>query len=72
MAVANIEPGQPFVTRITPTQWIKKNLFSTWYNYILSALSLYLVYWAASNLITWVFEQAQWHLEPAIELIFRL
>ena len=65
MAVANIEPGQPPVTRITPTQWIKRNLFSTWYNYILTVVSLYLVYWAASNLIIWAFEQAQWQVLDA-------
>lgn len=65
MAVANIEPGRPPVTRITPLQWVKKNLFSTWYNYILTALSLYLLYWVASNLITWAFEQAQWQVLDA-------
>ena len=65
MAVANLEPGQPPINRISPKQWIKKNLFSTWYNYILTALSLYLVYWAVSNLITWGFSQAQWQVLDA-------
>ena len=69
MTAANLDSGRPPVTKITPWQWLKKNLFSTWYNYILTALSLWIVYWAASNLITWAFTQAQWQV---IEANFRL
>ena len=69
MTAANLETGRPPVTKITPTKWLKKNLFSSWYNYILTALSLWIVYWAASNLITWAFGQAQWQV---IEANFRL
>ena len=69
MTIANIEPGQAPINRITPSQWIKQNLLSSWYNYVLTALSLWLVYWAASNLTTWAFNQAQWQV---IEANFRL
>jgi general L-amino acid transport system permease protein len=63
MNVANIEPrNRPPVNQITPGQWLKKNLFSTWYNYILTLLSLWLVYWVASNLISWAATQAQWQV----------
>ena len=66
MAVANIEPGnRPPVNKITPGRWIKKNLFSTWYNSILTVLSLWLIYWVISNLIIWANTQAQWQVLEA-------
>ena len=68
MTISNIESGAP-VSQISPGKWIKKNLFNTWYNYILTFLSLALLYWVASNLINWAFEQAQWQV---IEANFKL
>ena len=68
MAVA-IESNRPPADKVTPTQWLKRNLFSTWYNYILTAISLWLIYWVASNLITWAFSEAQWQV---INANFRL
>ena len=66
MAVANIEPGnRPPVNKITPWQWIKKNLFNTWYNSILTVLSLWLIYWVVSNLVIWADTQAQWQVLAA-------
>jgi general L-amino acid transport system permease protein len=64
MTIANIEPGQtrPPVTKISPGQWLKKNLFNSWYNSILTVISLWLIYWVASNLITWAASQAQWQV----------
>ena len=68
MAVA-IESTRPPGEKVTPVQWLKRNLFSTWYNYILTAISLWLIYWVASNLITWAFSEAQWQV---IDANFRL
>lgn len=66
MTVANIEPGnRPPVNKITPTQWIKRNLFSTWYNSILTLISLWLIYWVVSNLVIWANTQAQWQVLEA-------
>ena len=66
MSVANIEPGnRPPVNKVSPGKWIKQNLFSTWYNYILTILSLWLVYWVVTNLFTWAFSQAQWRVIEA-------
>ncbi len=66
MAVANIEPGnRPPVNKISPGGWIKKNLFSTWYNCILTIVSLWLIYWVVSNLIIWANTQAQWQVLEA-------
>jgi hypothetical protein len=30
-------------------KWLRENLFSTWYNAILTILSLYVVYWVLSH-----------------------
>ena len=49
--------------------WLKKNLFSTWYNAILSILSLLLIYWLVSGLINWAFTEAQW---TVLDANFRL
>lgn len=49
--------------------WLRKNLFSTWYNAILSVLSLLLLYWIVSGLIDWAFTEAQW---TVLEANFRL
>ena len=66
MAVANIEPGnRPPVNQISPTRWIKKNLFSTWYNSLLTIISLWLIYWVVSNLLVWASTQAQWQVLEA-------
>jgi general L-amino acid transport system permease protein len=41
-------------------QWLKKNLFSTWYNAILTVLSLILIYFGLRGILTWVFTVADW------------
>ncbi|MEM9509131.1 MAG: amino acid ABC transporter permease [Cyanobacteria bacterium P01_E01_bin.35] len=60
MTIRNTEPGNPPVIKITPGKWLKENLFSTWYNYVLTFLSLWLVYWVFSNLYTWIENEAEW------------
>ena len=54
---------------ISPGKWLKKNLFSTWYNTILTILSLLFIYWMGSGLISWAFTQAKW---TVIDANFRL
>ncbi|OKH25185.1 amino acid ABC transporter permease [Hydrococcus rivularis NIES-593] len=44
----------------TPLTWVKQNLFSTWYNGLLTIFSLLFLYWLGSGLIGWAFTQAQW------------
>lgn len=41
-------------------QWLKKNLFSTWYNAILTVLALLFIYLAVRGVATWVFTVADW------------
>ena len=65
MTVANIEPGRPPEAKVSPGKWIRQNLFSTWYNCILTVISLWLIYWVTSNLIIWAFSEAQWQVLDA-------
>ena len=41
-------------------QWIRENLFSTWYNAILTLASLAVIYLAVSALVRWVIFTADW------------
>ncbi len=47
-------------TAINPIDWTKKNLFNTWYNSILTVLSLLFIYWIGSGLVNWIFNIADW------------
>ncbi|MGV2827796.1 amino acid ABC transporter permease [Myxosarcina sp. GI1(2024)] len=55
----------PPKTQVSPGKWLKKNLFNSWYNGILTVFSLLLIYWLVSNLITWAFSQAHWQVIDA-------
>ncbi len=44
----------------SPWQWAKKNLFSSWFNSLLTFVCLYLLYQLVSNVWLWATTQAQW------------
>ena len=48
-----------------PTQWLKDNLFNTWYNVLLSCLALVVLFFASKALLTWAFTEAKWDVIPA-------
>jgi general L-amino acid transport system permease protein len=50
------------VNSVNPLTWLKKNLFSTWYNVILTILIIGFIYWLGLSLITWALTQAQWQV----------
>jgi general L-amino acid transport system permease protein len=53
-------------TRIsTPLEWIKENLFSDWFNSLLTLVSVGLIYWIGKGLIVWGLTQAQWSVVGA-------
>lgn len=62
MSATNTAPPK---TRLSPGKWLQKNLFDTWYNSILTVISLLLIYWLVSRLLTWTFTQAQWQVIAA-------
>lgn len=40
--------------------WLRKNLFSNWYNSLLTVISLLLLFWLVRGLLTWAIFSAQW------------
>ncbi len=46
-------------------RWLRDNLFSTWYNTILTCLGLVLLFFFFRFFFTWVFTQANWAVIPA-------
>jgi general L-amino acid transport system permease protein len=54
------EQSLPPVSQFSPGVWLKKNLFSTWYNSLLTIACLLLLYWVVTLLIGWSFTQARW------------
>ncbi|BAY31460.1 amino acid ABC transporter, permease protein, 3-TM region, His/Glu/Gln/Arg/opine [Nostoc carneum NIES-2107] len=40
--------------------WLRKNLFSTWYNSLLTIFCLIFLFWLAQGILTWATTQAQW------------
>ncbi len=40
--------------------WLRKNLFSTWYNSLLTVVCLVFLFWVVRGILTWATTQAQW------------
>ncbi len=40
--------------------WLRNNLFSSWYNSLLTVVCLVLLFWVGERVITWATTQAQW------------
>ena len=55
--------------RNTALGWLRRNLFSTWYNALLSVVMLVVIAWAARGLIVWALETARWEV---VAVNFRL
>lgn len=45
--------------------WMKENLFSTWFNTLLTGLALVFLYLVLKGILTWVFTEANWKVIPA-------
>lgn len=56
---------KPPRTSVGLVGWLKKNLFSSWYNTVLTIVILGLIYWALSNLFIWAFSVARWEVISA-------
>ena len=46
-------------------QWLKGNLFNTWYNAFLTCLALVLLFFAFKGFLIWAFTEAKWRVIPA-------
>jgi general L-amino acid transport system permease protein len=56
----NTETIGPPRTHVGVLSWLRKNLFSTWYNTLLTLVSLWVVYTAGSRLLVWALTTARW------------
>lgn len=50
----------PLSERPTVLGWMRKNLFNSWWNSILTILAGLLVFWAVRGLLVWMFGVANW------------
>jgi general L-amino acid transport system permease protein len=50
----------PPISSSSPVEGVRKNLFSTWYNGILTVVCLLVLFQGLKTLIPWLFAQAQW------------
>ena len=48
--------------------WVRKNLFNSWSNSLLTIVSLALIYLVVTGLLRWIFTQADW--EPVLKFPF--
>ena len=56
---------KPPVAPTSPLLWLRKNLFSTWYNSVLTVVCAWFIIWAGSSFLRWMFTQAQWAVVAA-------
>ena len=59
------ETIKPPKSTIGVLPWIKENLFSTWYNTLLTLIALGLLYFLLKGILTWAFTDAKWEVIPA-------
>ena len=76
MSVATTTPPRELLAppseRNTPAGWLRKNLFSSWLNTLLTILSLVLIYVIVRPILGWALNSADWAVIPAnINLIMR-
>ena len=57
MSAANKDIGPP-VVELGVMGWVRKNLFSNWYNSLLTIFGLYLLYILIPPLVNWIFLDA--------------
>ncbi|MEB3218135.1 MAG: amino acid ABC transporter permease [Nostocales cyanobacterium 94392] len=51
--------------------WLRKNLFSTWYNSLLTIICLLIIFLCGWNLLNWIFNLAEWTvIEANLRLFF--
>ena len=58
------ESSPPPASQTGPTAWLKKHLFNTWYNTLLTIILVGLMVLAVLGMINWVFNVAEWAVVP--------
>jgi general L-amino acid transport system permease protein len=70
MASIDTVEMKPPVTVVGPIAWLRKNLFSTWYNVALTLLALWLLYALLKPALEWATTQARWGVIEANLTLF--
>lgn len=55
----------PLTERSNILRWIRRNLFGSWYDAILTIVGALIAYWAIRGLLTWAFTVANWEVITA-------
>ena len=63
---------QPPRLSVGPIAWLRKNLFSTWYNALLTLLALGLLYALLRPAIQWALTEARWGVIEANLTLFMI
>jgi general L-amino acid transport system permease protein len=66
-ATETLEPPR---TSVGVLGWLKKNLFSTWYNTLLTFFMLWVIWAGGSALLSWVLTTARWEVITANTRLF--
>jgi general L-amino acid transport system permease protein len=69
--MAAIEMKPPVLT-VGPLAWVRKNLFSTWYNIALTLLAVWLLYALLRPAIQWATTEARWGVIEANLTLFMI
>ncbi len=51
---------RPPVLAVGPLAWVRKNLFSTWYNILLTLLAIWLLYAFLKPALLWATTETRW------------
>ena len=68
MTAVSKESAPP--TPPSPLEWVRKNLFSSWINAVLTILGVTVVYFALVGFATWAVKTADWHPITAAPLLY--
>lgn len=64
--MANLDTALPPLTeRSTILRWLRKNLFGSWLDSLLTIVGLLIVYWVLKGFLTWAFTAAEWRVVSA-------
>ena len=52
----------PVTERSTVVRWVRKNLFGSWIDSLLTVLGALIAYWAIRGFLTWALNTAEWEV----------
>ena len=70
LTVSEVSEVKPPVTVVGPLAWLRKNLFSTWYNVLFTLLILWLLFTLLKPAYEWATTEARWGVIEANLTLF--